>query len=57
MASTIDHIDDQIDDLLAELSLEQERSDPHDEELEDLYFEASALKERMTNVVKTYHLA
>lgn len=57
IAGTIENIDGQIDALLAELSLVKERSDPRDEEFEDLYFEANALKERMTNVVGTYHLA
>jgi len=57
IAGTIESIDAQIDELLAELSLAQERSESRDEELEDLYFEASALKERMHNVVDTYNLA
>lgn len=56
IASTIESIDGQIDELLAEMALVQERSEAKDEELEDLYFEASALKERMHNVVDTYRL-
>jgi len=55
-ASTIENIDTQIDELLAEISLVQEKSSFHDEELEDLYWEASSLKERMHNVVDTYRL-
>lgn len=56
IATTIENIDAQIDELLAEVALVKERAEDRDEELEDLYFEASALKERMHNVVDTYRL-
>lgn len=55
-ASTIESIDMQIDELLAEISLVQEKSEFRDEELDDLYWETNSLKERMHNVAQAYRL-
>ena len=57
ISDTIEDIDSQIDALLAELSLVREYGEAQDEELEDMYFEAGALKERMRNVISLYNLA